>query len=302
MADFQGQLNELPPGIRYSLPSWFEDELRNANLCSEEHLTWMRNPAPISMRVVGKRPVGEMLAVLEKYSPKTDTRFPGALIFPSASPPYESPEFSRGEIQPQDLASQAIVDILQPEKAQRLLEVGAGLGVKTRQILERLPETATAVAVDLSSSRLKLLKRSTEDRRLQVREMDALEPMDFDEACFDAILLDAPCSGLGTVRRHPEILWWRKPVDIENNVETQKAMLENVSRHLSVGGVMVYAVCSLLLDEGRKVVEAFVDRNQNFAVLPVSSKLDSAEPPFFVSSPLSHNADYFFAALITRKE
>jgi 16S rRNA (cytosine967-C5)-methyltransferase len=148
----------------------------------------------------------------------------------------------------QDIGSQSIVPLLRLEPGQTFLDLCAAPGNKTAQALE---SGVQAVAADLHFHRLHLLKNL--DARLVV--LDGTRPLPFKRA-FDRILVDAPCSGTGTLGRNPEIKWRLKPADLEDLHRRQTALLVNARALLQPGGVLVYSTCSLEPEENEQVVGA----------------------------------------------
>lgn len=148
----------------------------------------------------------------------------------------------------QDIGSQAVVPLLRLEPGQTFLDLCAAPGNKTAQALET---PVTAIACDLHVSRAKLLLWLN----IPVIALDAVTPLPFD-AKFDRILVDAPCSGTGTLSRNPEIKWRLKPEDIAELQTRQKAILRNALAQLKPGGLLVYSTCSLEREENQGVIES----------------------------------------------
>lgn len=151
----------------------------------------------------------------------------------------------------QDLSSQSIVPLLELEPGHRFLDLCAAPGNKTAQALET--PGILAVACDASPRRLREL-RVPVDEVARVR-LDAEQPLPFGPV-FDRILVDAPCSGTGTLARHPEIKWRLAPGDIARHAARQRAVLRNALRCLKPGGLLVYSTCSLEPEENEAVVDA----------------------------------------------
>jgi 16S rRNA (cytosine967-C5)-methyltransferase len=120
--------------------------------------------------------------------------------------------------------------------------------------------------------------------------------------CFDAVLVDAPCSGLGTLRRHPEVRWRRTPKDVPRLAALQRAILDRVEPLVGAGGVLVYAVCTLTREENEDVVRDFLDRHPRFGVEPGAEAAPHVpravfdEQGFLRTLPSAHGLDGFFAA------
>jgi 16S rRNA (cytosine967-C5)-methyltransferase len=163
---------------------------------------------------------------------------------------------------PQDEASARVVHLLAPQPGDRVLEICAGRGVKSSQIATAIGPTGFLLAVDSSAPRLaaaqRLLERWAPDTRHHGVVADATLALPIASTLkFDRILIDAPCSGLGVIRRRPEILTSRKPEDIARNALLQKAILTMAVTWLKPGGALVYAVCTTTAEETTGVTEGY---------------------------------------------
>ena len=153
-----------------------------------------------------------------------------------------------GDLRVQDIGSQSVVPLLDLHAGQTFLDLCAAPGNKTAQALET---DVRAVACDVSWRRVAPLKGLGYD----VMVLDATEPLPFRRR-FDRILLDAPCSGTGTMGRNPEIKWRLKPDDLARHQARQTRMLRSALDHLAPGGRLVYSTCSLEAEENEQVIEA----------------------------------------------
>jgi 16S rRNA (cytosine967-C5)-methyltransferase len=169
------------------------------------------------------------------------------------------PGFADGEVSVQDVAAQRAAQWLAPQRGERILDLCAAPGGKTGHILEACGGDAEVWAVDRDRRRLPLVKDNL-DRlryRAEIRAGDALRPAEWwDGRPFDRILVDAPCSALGVIRRHPDIKVLRGPADVEQVVALQAAMLASVWPLLAPGGRLVYATCTVLRRENDAQIEA----------------------------------------------
>ncbi len=188
----------------------------------------------------------------------------------------------------QDSAAAAVADLVRCRPGWRVLDACAAPGGKTFRLASK---GAEVVATDRSAQRLERLEEGLCRLGLsaQVLTHDWLEGSLPGLAPFDAVLVDAPCSGLGTVRRHPEIRWRRSLEDLQRNAERQQAVLEAAAAMLAPRGVLVYAVCSAEPEEGEQVVERFLAAHPDHS-------LDET----FCSAPPSHGEDAFWAARLVR--
>ncbi|HEU0197521.1 MAG TPA: SAM-dependent methyltransferase, partial [Nevskiaceae bacterium] len=170
------------------------------------------------------------------------------------------PGFAAGVLSVQDAAAQLAAPLLDAQPGHRVLDACAAPGGKTAHLLERT-DSLELVALDSEPGRLTRIDENLERLHLKasVRVGDATQPTRWwDRHPFDRILLDAPCSGSGVIRRHPDIKWLRRPSDIPRFVSQQRTLLEALWTLLAPGGVLLYAVCSILDAEGPAVIEAFL--------------------------------------------
>jgi 16S rRNA (cytosine967-C5)-methyltransferase len=220
--------------------------------------------------------------------------------------------YREGRVVIQDEASQLLAELVSPEPGQHVLDLCAAPGMKAGQLAQML-EAGTLVACDRSPARLRTLAKLLPKWvpaavRLSMVRLDGARALPFG-AKFDRILLDAPCSGTGTLARNPEIKWRLRPEDITRLAELQSMMLRNALPSLANGGRLVYATCSLEPEENERVVEKVLSEQPAFRLL-TSQELARKHPrliPFFDSRgyfrtrPDEHLMDGFNAAVIVRQ-
>ncbi len=225
--------------------------------------------------------------------------------------PFGLPSHQQGLWLFQDEAAQLATLLLQVQPGQRLLEIGAGRGGKTSHLAQMLAGQGLIVAVDHSRHRL------TDLRRLLARmELTGVIPLQADASqplplaagsLFDRILIDAPCSGLGVLRRHPELKWRRQPEDIDRFVSGQEALLAQAADYLRPGGLLLYITCTMTAEENDSVVQRFLAERPDYALVPASALPASPARNFldpqgyFRTTPEEHGLDGFFAALLIRR-
>ena len=171
------------------------------------------------------------------------------------------PGFAGGLVSVQDAAGQLAAELLDPQPGMRLLDVCAAPGSKACHLLEREPALAALTAVDIDDRRLDSLRDNLERLGLEADVIagDGSRPGDWwDGQAYQRILLDAPCSATGVIRRHPDIKCLRREGDLGALVQAQITLLRAVWPLLDRGGMLVYATCSVLLDENAGVVDAFL--------------------------------------------
>jgi 16S rRNA (cytosine967-C5)-methyltransferase len=180
-----------------------------------------------------------------------DAHVPGALrLDPSA--PFPREWLIRGSGMVQDLSSQALLDFPLEEAPARILDVCAAPGGKTTLLARRWPE-AELVAIEHHPARARRLRENLAARKVeaQVEEADAVHWLEHHDEPFDLILVDAPCSGTGTLQKHPELAWIGGALDLARLARTQRRLLEAAAARLAPSGILLYAVCSWLPEESR---------------------------------------------------
>ncbi len=190
---------------------------------------------------------------------------PDALKILPAAPVEQLPGFTEGLWSVQDPAAQLSVAWLDPQPGQRVLDACAAPGGKTCHLLEHAPE-ARVWALDRSASRLELVRQNarrlglTDNAKLTIMAGDASHPERWwDGAPFERILLDAPCTASGVIRRHPEIKWLRGPEQLQEASALQARLLRSLWPLLKAGGILVYATCSVLRDENSQQISRFIE-------------------------------------------
>lgn len=219
------------------------------------------------------------------------------------------PAFLSGLCTIQDEASQAVVALLAPEPGERVLDTCAAPGAKATAAAEDVGPGGRVVALDRHARRLDLLRRDA--RRLglaniEVRQADATRPLpDSFEAAFDRVLVDAPCSGLGTLRRNPDARWRLRPEDPARLARVQAALLRSAARAVRPGGTLVYSTCTVLREENEEVVRDFLECHPEFR-LPERERLPDAVRPLVGDDgamrclPHRHGTDGFYAVRMER--
>lgn len=237
---------------------------------------------------------------------------PAALVVPAFPGAVAAlPGYVEGQFQVQDEAAQLASLLIPPLPARcRVLDGCAGLGGKTSHLAELLPAGGTLVAVEPDRRRYGLLREnlarlglggSVDALRTDLAQFAATRPTP-----FDAILIDAPCSGTGVIRRQPDIRWNRQPEDLETYQRDQLQLLAIAARLLKPGGVLVYATCSLEPEENEQTVAHFRERHPDFTIDPAGPLLPEAAgrlvdaDGFFRPTP-ADGLDGFFAARLRHR-
>ena len=175
------------------------------------------------------------------------------------------PGFTEGEWWVQDAAAALPAQLLNVRPGERVADLCAAPGGKTVQLAQA---GGQVVAVDRSGPRLRRLKANLERLGLSA-EIVTADVTAFEAEPFDAVLLDAPCSATGTIRRHPDVAWTKRPEDVDKLAALQARLLDQAARLTKPGGRLIYCTCSLERAEGEAQIEAFLARNDGFARDPI---------------------------------
>jgi 16S rRNA (cytosine967-C5)-methyltransferase len=225
-------------------------------------------------------------------------------------PITDMPAFQEGWFQVQDEAAQLVGYLFGPRPGETILDACAGRGGKTGHIAQLMKDSGVIKAMDRQAWKLQALQASM--TRLGVCNVttwhhDLSEPMGKDIAdTFDRILVDAPCSGLGVVRRRPDIKWRKQEEDLARLQRKQEALLASLAPLVKRGGCLVYSVCSLEPEEGERVVEDFLKSQADFVIDCSSTGLADIderlvdESGIFRSLPHKHDMDGFFAVRLKK--
>jgi 16S rRNA (cytosine967-C5)-methyltransferase len=233
---------------------------------------------------------------------------PDGVVLENPPPVSKVPLLGSGYYQIQDEAAQLIAYLVNPQPGERILDVCAAPGVKTTHLSELMANEGKIYALDIDSGRLRRLRDLC--HRMGVANVTALKrdatlPIPLPGGgLLDAVLVDAPCTGWGTIRRNPDIKWRTKPEDITRLASVQSRILQNVAGLLRRGGRIVYSTCTVYEEENEGVIEGLLEKGGDYC-------LESHEPSvvparlldrrgFFRTLPHQHGMDGFFGARLVR--
>ena len=305
---------------RHNLPEWLvqplKDQLGKDFLALAESLN---QPAPLDLRVnmlTDKRADVQKELKLAGIASQPTPYSPWGLRLDTKPALTKVDAFARGAVEVQDEGSQLLALLLDAKRGEMVVDFCAGAGGKTLAIGAAMRSTGRLYAFDTSAHRLDALKPRLARSKLSNVHPAAIAHERDDRikrlaGKIDRVIVDAPCSGLGTLRRNPDLKWRQSPQSVQEMTVKQGAILQSASRLLKPGGRLVYATCSLLPQENEEIAVAFTEANREFSPLPAvevlsNLKVDGAaglcsggegRGDFLRLWPHRHATDGFFAAL-----
>lgn len=220
--------------------------------------------------------------------------------------------FRMGWFQVQDEAAQLVTTLLEPRPGQKVLDACAGLGGKTGHMAQMMKNTGTIVAMDVEKSKLNKLSKDMDRQFISIVKPcvhDLNQPLRGKPyAVYDRVFLDAPCSGMGVLRRNPDAKWRITREKLELYAKKQTLFLDNLAPAVKPGGILVYAVCTFEPEETDSVVDSFLESHPEFTLDPLPRNLVDLNASlfspqgYFRSFPHQHDMDGFFAARFIKKE
>lgn len=217
-------------------------------------------------------------------------------------PVSQLPDFEQGFVTVQDAHAQWSAELLEPQNDELILDACAAPGGKTTHILEKAPQ-ANVIALDIEKGRLKRVSENLQrlNQTATIVCGDATQPDIWleDGVMFDCILLDAPCSATGVIRRHPDIKWLRKESDIAELAKLQTKILNALWQRLKPNGVLVYATCSVLPEENSEQIQNFVENTTDAKLVEMDFNGEKTEMKQFLPHP--EGGDGFFYAKLVKQ-
>ncbi|HIF9138975.1 TPA: 16S rRNA (cytosine(967)-C(5))-methyltransferase RsmB [Photobacterium damselae] len=286
---------------KYGHPSWLLKLLKQAYPNDVDAICAANNTkAPMWLRVNRQhhnRDEYRKLLDAEDIATELHPQAGDALRLLSPCDVYKLPGFEQGWVSVQDAAAQLAIEYLQPQAGELILDCCAAPGGKTAHILEHVP-SAQVVAIDCDEHRLARVHDNLQRLNLQAKVLcaDARYPDKWwDGDKFDRILLDAPCSATGVIRRHPDIKWLRRGEDIAALAQLQAEIFDAMWLQLKSGGTLVYATCSITPQENRDQVSAFLARTADATLVG-----SEATNPGRQILPGEENMDGFYYAVLQK--
>lgn len=306
---------DFEPAVRCDMPNWLYERLE-AQFGEAETLNLSKAlnlPAPLDLRVNTIKSSRE--AVLEQLAAEGIAAIAGPLS-PVAVRLREKPALAKhplflaGAFEVQDEGSQLLGYLLEPKRGEAVVDFCAGAGGKTLQLGALMKNTGRLYAYDVSDKRLGNMKP-----RLARSGLSNVHPARIEHerdtkikrlaGKIDRVLVDAPCSGLGTLRRNPDLKWRQSETSVAELTVKQAAILDAAAKMVRPGGRVVYATCSLLTAENDAIIQGFLETHPDFVLTPASGILArhgiALEGDVLRLLPHQHNTDGFFAAVLDRK-
>ncbi|WP_127959752.1 16S rRNA (cytosine(967)-C(5))-methyltransferase RsmB [Serratia microhaemolytica] len=289
-------------------PSWLLKRIQHAYPTAWQQIVAANNQKPPMWLRVNQQhhQRADYLQLLQQagISAVADEEHPAAIRLLTPCAVSLLPGFAEGWITVQDVAAQAAVELLAPQPGEQILDLCAAPGGKTTHILELAP-TAQVMAVDVDQQRLDRVAENLQrlGQSAQLHCGDGRTPQDWCAGKqFDRILLDAPCSATGVIRRHPDIKWLRRDSDIAELVQLQQQILNAIWRYLKPGGVLLYATCSILPEENSEQIATFLSQHPDaqLAELAGRSQLDASAQLGRQNLPHPERGDGFFYAKLIK--
>ena len=306
-------LSRLPPPVRLSLPDWIYERLAQHFPADELELLAraLLRPAPLDLRV--NTLLCSRSAVLEQLRhdgiPASPTPYSSVGVRVEAKPALQRhPLFLEGKVEVQDEGSQLLAYLLAPRRREMVVDFCAGAGGKTLALGALMHSQGRLYAFDTSDKRLanlrpRLKRSGLSNVHPQLISGEADARVQRLAAKIDRVLVDAPCSGLGTLLRNPDLKWRQSPQSVAQMTAKQGAILAAAARLVKPRGRLVYATCSLLEEENDSIVDAFLGAHPQFHAISSSEvlraqgiSLDSGER--LRVFPHTHAMDGFFAAAL----
>lgn len=306
-------LDGAPAPVAGDYPDWLEERLvRTFGADQAAEMRALSERAPVDLRIntlktdaergakavalIGAGPAGVLPTAFRIPAPEAADRTPSVEAVPA---------FSKGWFEVQDLGSQIAAAVAGEVKGKQVLDFCAGGGGKTLALAAAMGNTGQIFAHDSDARRLAdTIRRGQRAgvRNLQIRSPIEATPLKGLEGKIDVVFVDAPCTGAGTWRRHPDAKWRLSPDQLAKRQIEQDSVLEDASTFVKAGGRMVYVTCSLLTDENEDRVAGFLERHPEFVVKPIALEGVTHVTPegYLRLTPHRAGTDGFFAAVLER--
>ncbi len=301
--------------IKYSHPKWMVERwIKEYGVEFTEELCKKNNESPpLNIRVNILKTNKELLK--EKLTDYgfivKDGKFAkDSLVIENPIRITELPEFKLGHFIIQDESSSLVGQIMDPIPGSTIIDCCSAPGGKSTHLAQLMNNKGRILSQDIYEHKIKLIEENAERLGISIIETSISDGTKRDESLVnkaDYLLLDAPCSGLGLIRRKPEIKRNRKEEDIGELVEIQYNILNNVKDYLKVGGILVYSTCTIEKDENINIINRFLEKNKNFKLVNIEDKIsnpqniDTLKLGYIQLFPHIHDTDGFYIAKIVKE-
>jgi len=304
---------DMPEAVALEVPDWVLPHLQarfGERLAIE--MAAALDPAPLDLRVnllKGSRDAARAALLAEGLETEPTPLSPWGLRIDGRRAVTTGAAFQGGLVEIQDEGSQLVAALVGAAPEMRVVDWCAGAGGKTLALAMLMGNRGHLMACDVSAPRLDGAVRRLRRAGVHNAERHLVGPGDKwakrRAGAFDRVLVDAPCTGTGTWRRNPDARLRLRPLDLEELVPKQASIMDDAARLVRPGGRLIYATCSLLLEENEAQVGSFLTRTPGFAVVPLQAAWNLPVPtpgpgPYLSLTPLRHGTDGFFAAVLER--
>ena len=281
--------------VKYSFPEEMVELLWDTGFCKE--LLQSLNCEPettVRVNILKKEELETPMEISPIYE--------GARIL-KGTDVAENPDYQKGRIIPQDIGAMMASLALSPKSGDTVIDMCAAPGGKTTHLAELMGNKGKVYAFDIHQHKIEIIKKNAERMGVSIIDARLGDGCQLQEAFLekaDKVLCDVPCSGLGIIRRKPDIKWNKD--DIEELPQIQYKILKNASKYLKLGGELVYSTCTILKRENEDVVMRFLEENENFGLseIKLSGKLQRENKGYITLYPNIDGTDGFFISKIKR--
>lgn len=301
--------------IKYSHPKWLVDEwIREYGFEFTEDLLKSNNKKPeLNIRInTLKTNKEKLINNLEKkgFIIKEGKYSEDALIIENPFKISQTQEFINGEFTIQDESSTLVAQIMDPRPGSVVIDVCSAPGGKATHIAQKMNNKGKIISRDIYDHKIKLIEDNSSRLGIDIIETGVFDALKLDKSLInsaDYVLVDAPCSGLGLIRRKPEIKRNKVKDDIDTLSNLQSRILNNAKEYLKVGGILLYSTCTLGKKENLEVIEAFLEKNPNFKTVNIekyikdNKKFNTLDKGYIQLYPNIHETDGFFIAKMMKE-
>lgn len=282
------------PALRYSIQDWIYSVIqKDWGVLSDPLISGLDMPAPVYIRrndlkITEKSFESELKKLQISFQP--DDSLPEAYVLSGANQLRQSKLFKEGKLEFQDIGSQLIVASAGIQPGMTVVDYCAGKGGKTLQIGGLLKQRGKIIASDIEVGRLNILQKRASNAGIQNIAVCPMDNISTYKDKADIVLVDAPCTGSGTIRRQPDLKFRLQQQQLTDILPVQAAILHEAAQLVKVGGKLVYATCSIFKDENERQISAFSER--------MTGKFELQKEQYLL--PHTHNSDGFYYAVLKR--